>query len=662
MLDATETGSRQGHRFPVSLICPACKQALEAPGCGCPAGTRLTFENGMPRTLFGQKYWGETSSAKMARIVELTKSMHWTEALERVAKGVPMTEHLTASVGPDIVHSFPWHSIETVLDIGAGLGFVAGPMAHYGKTIVALEAVPERARFLRMRAEQDGLSIHPIVADALAMPFPDGSFDLITLNGVFEYLGLWAEGDPEQIHRDFLERVFRLLRPNGYLYIGTKTRLALSALLGGTDHSGLAFTSMMPRRIADLYCRVRTRPVHGAEHTARGYRTYTYTAAKYERMLKVAGFGAVLTQGAFDGNNHQIALYDLKEHALRLEIRNRVDAPSSIAGEILRRVTNAKSLYRTLESEVAIFASKDARTGPLLWRGLCDDHKIAQVNTYSKVLAFCFAGGKIQSVFERGKTPLIRQRMARSFAILERAQAIHGQDLAVAEIRWARPFERRQFQGYDHNGYEFVDGRSLAELAQSRRANHTYALALFEKALNHYPQLCRRLTQAIAPPAIAKPLEHLMVGLKAVCTDQELVADVEHAVNLAHRRSWATDVIHGDLSGNNTIVTSAGQLCLIDWESVTEYGLPAVDLIRLYYDLVRDFDDHAPGSADRLIIRMRHSLQRALEQLGYERSDFASLEVLFLGHQTEMVGAKSGNTSAVASLVRSGKASIRNFD
>ena len=178
----------------------------------------------------------------MDRILSRLDEVHWTEALREVARGEAVCNHLMHvpfGIGPDFIYSFPWDDITNVLDIGAGMGFLSAEMARFGKPIVSLEAVPERALFLSRRAHQDGLdNIHPIIASATALPFEPGSFDLITLNGVFEYIGLWGEGDPRRLQQEFLARARALLRPGGYLYIGIETRYGIQWWLGNRDHSG----------------------------------------------------------------------------------------------------------------------------------------------------------------------------------------------------------------------------------------------------------------------------------------------------------------------------------------------------------------------------------------------------------------------------------------
>ena len=189
-----------------------------------------------------------------------------------------------------------------------------------------------------------------------------------------------------------MAKIFRLLKPGGYLYIGIETRYGWGAWLGARDHSGLAFTSVMPRWLADRYCRLRKVPFYGSEISTEGYRTYTYTPSQYEAMVRGAGFQTVEVLGCFDGYNHQIALYSLQDRHARNESL-RVAAPaSSRAGRIRRWVTDSRGFYKILENEVVLLGCKQARRGRLFWSGLQSPGAITQINTGTKINALLFEG------------------------------------------------------------------------------------------------------------------------------------------------------------------------------------------------------------------------------------------------------------------------------
>src|SRR5215212_2329321 len=106
------------HSFPLPLACPSCGEALmSAQPCACAAATRVEGWQGIPRLLFGQQYWGECSSEKMARILARMDEIHWRAALEEVVPNEPLQRHLCNPIGADFVHGMPWGEIDKVLEI-----------------------------------------------------------------------------------------------------------------------------------------------------------------------------------------------------------------------------------------------------------------------------------------------------------------------------------------------------------------------------------------------------------------------------------------------------------------------------------------------------------------------------------------------------------------
>src|SRR5206468_2087992 len=89
------------------------------------------------------------------------------------------------AIGPDFVYGLPWGAIRTALAVGGGTGPLAALLAARAQTVIAAEPGPSGA-----------------------LPYPPETFDLVALNGSTERLG------PR-----FLENAFRLLKPEGFLYL-----------------------------------------------------------------------------------------------------------------------------------------------------------------------------------------------------------------------------------------------------------------------------------------------------------------------------------------------------------------------------------------------------------------------------------------------------------
>ncbi|TKJ31239.1 hypothetical protein CEE39_07415 [bacterium (candidate division B38) B3_B38] len=68
---------------------------------------------------------------------------------------------------------------KTILDIGAGTGRTAIPLAHCGARVTALDASAEMLTIARQKAEECGADISFQQGDAHQLPYPDSSFDMV---------------------------------------------------------------------------------------------------------------------------------------------------------------------------------------------------------------------------------------------------------------------------------------------------------------------------------------------------------------------------------------------------------------------------------------------------------------------------------------------------
>jgi ubiquinone/menaquinone biosynthesis C-methylase UbiE len=79
-----------------------------------------------------------------------------------------------------LIEALDVHSTETVLDVATGSGNGAMAAARRGCTVVGIDYVPSLLDRARRRTEVEGLTADYIEADAEALPFGDGSFDVVT--------------------------------------------------------------------------------------------------------------------------------------------------------------------------------------------------------------------------------------------------------------------------------------------------------------------------------------------------------------------------------------------------------------------------------------------------------------------------------------------------
>ena len=293
------------------MACPKCacllcgSEELACPSCG-PVGRYI---DGIPCFADPDYYWGEIPLDEMRKANCLAAEVGWEAAVERVLTRPSLRQYVSDPRRADFQYIWNLPPDSSVLDIGAGWGAIATALGRNFSRVVAVEGVFERTRFIDIRVRQMKLPVEVICADFLNLPLVPEQFDVVVLNGVLEWAAMGAQGDPREIQLGFLRSVRRLLKPSGFVCLGIENRIGWDALRGGTDHSGLSYTSLLPRRLAALVCNLKHQEYRSDQN--RGYRTYTYSLPGYRKLFRQAGFGAVSAFHAWHGYNKPTVLLPL---------------------------------------------------------------------------------------------------------------------------------------------------------------------------------------------------------------------------------------------------------------------------------------------------------------------------------------------------------------
>ena len=109
-------------------------------------------------------------------------------------------------VGPELVEACGIESGQSVLDVGAGTGNVAIRAAEAGANVVACDVTPESLAAGEREARERGVDVEWVVADAQALPFADGEFDVVTSS-----FGAMFAPD----HQAVADELLRVCRPGG---------------------------------------------------------------------------------------------------------------------------------------------------------------------------------------------------------------------------------------------------------------------------------------------------------------------------------------------------------------------------------------------------------------------------------------------------------------
>ena len=235
----------------------------------------------------GGKAWADISPEQVATLIAESRRLGWRTALEAGSAVLPFFRKRMLSLGLG-----NWHLLtlrdrsDRSLDVGCGFGSLPLGLAKYYRTAVGAEFLPDRVEYATLRAREDGADTCRFArSTGHALPFDEGTFGLVTMNGVLEWAGLYAEGDPRDLQVRMLREARRVLRPDGHVAVAIENRFAMESLLGMPDtHTGVIWPTVLPRWMADKVTRLRT---------GEPYRTYLYNPVGYRRLLHDAGFSSV---------------------------------------------------------------------------------------------------------------------------------------------------------------------------------------------------------------------------------------------------------------------------------------------------------------------------------------------------------------------------------
>lgn len=305
--------------MPDLLICPNCKDRLirNDNRLACRAcGAEYGFENGIFNFLIEDpRYRDDLTPPDMEDFLDTARVKGWKTAVRSQNLKLPgFDEYVMSTVRTDwLFHCVDFPRTRTCLDIGSGWGAISFALSSYFGEVWSLEPVQQRIDFQRIRQEQENITnINLVRSDWIELPFRDNCFDVICANGVLDLIGLSDYSkNPKDLQKQFLNEARRILKPGGCLYIGTKNRFNFGYFLGSRDSSGMRFTSLLPRKIADLVIRNSTRAnKYRQSNRIRewpDYRTCTYSLWGYRNLLRTVDFSEIDFYWTTSYNNPRFA-------------------------------------------------------------------------------------------------------------------------------------------------------------------------------------------------------------------------------------------------------------------------------------------------------------------------------------------------------------------
>ena len=224
---------------------------------------------------------------QLKRLNAVARTQGWPAALKDVyGNDERFIRYVTNPDRTSFLDLLPLHRDADVLEIGPGLGQITQALARRVRSVQALEVVHGQAEFAAERCRQEGLSnvTFAVGGDDCRLPYPDASFDVVVLNLVFEWCATRCMDEPfESAQKRLLDEMFRVLRPDGSLYLATKNRFSLYNLVGKRDEHcyDLRFGSALPKGLGRWLMRRRG---HGRPLGV------LYSHDELDQLLKAAGF------------------------------------------------------------------------------------------------------------------------------------------------------------------------------------------------------------------------------------------------------------------------------------------------------------------------------------------------------------------------------------
>ena len=572
----------------VEHACPLCRRpvrAVEAALACVACGARYPIVDGVPDfEPASELYWGELSRAEMDTAIERAEREGYDAASQFAAsRSADLHDYLLKESRVDwLFHAAGIQRGGTCLDVGSGWGTLSRALVPFFDEVWSLEIVRQRLVFqnaFRRREGLDGLRLAR--GSAIRLPFADASFDLVVGNGIIQWVGLADHARPvPELQDAFLAECRRVLRPDGVFVMGCENRFGFFHWLGARDHTGLRYTSLLPRRLAGWVVR-RYRRTGGDFVRAlrtyddwKDYRTYTHSVRGYERLVRRAGFASVTGYWAYPANNipgcmgrvgDGRSLADLLEFSTR-NLDFRVDGtPFSRFFVRLRRAARltpaTRLILRTLTPDLFVIARPRSGVAATLERAVGDF--TVRWSGSNKMVWFERGPGR-RSVVKHARFPKDEPSLAREERLLGEHNGIE-----VAVERHGRWVLYRE---------PYLEGRPLDCLAARDNDDALGWLAEFQG---------RTARGRHEPEMFAAEVARWLERFREQTTDEALhrVAEEDCRALLVQAARTPPRIVaeHGDFWRRNILRRPDGTLAVIDWQHAREAGDEVFDFALLAY-------------------------------------------------------------------------------
>jgi len=243
-----------------SLALNNLKSLIKCESCG----KIYKYENGVlmleqPKVRFksGDKSYDENMSMVFKEATESS----WIDALRHYDKIKKKflggkCDYATNLSRVDFKFLLPLNKSSSVLDIGGGHGIVTAALARTVNHVYTIEKIYEQAQFIAIRAKQEQLNNIFVACGGIdcRLPYKDNSFDIVILNGVFEWIGFETNFEGVlQNQKRMLNEVYRVLKKSGLVWLTTKNKYSIYMLLSRNNNNNhIRFVSILPNKLINI--------------------------------------------------------------------------------------------------------------------------------------------------------------------------------------------------------------------------------------------------------------------------------------------------------------------------------------------------------------------------------------------------------------------------
>jgi SAM-dependent methyltransferase len=342
--------------WPVKIQCPSCKGSLswELSAVNCMAcGKRYNITERIIRFIENPGHWPDIPQEDLDTLIRSAKESGWRPALQNLDTKLPAWFRRIADESrADFSFLSTLTNDKIALDLGTGWGPVAIGLARQCAAVIGVDPFYPRLEFIDLRCTQDHVrNIFLMQANALELPFERDQFDLVSLIGVFEWVGANSplSEDPDISQDQCLKECHRVLKSKGQLIIGIENRIGMKYLMGQPDdHTSITNITFLPRSEANL----RSRELQNQDFKIR-----THTLPDYVKLLDAAGFSDIQFFAAFPSYQFWQAIVPLKDYGPIHFFLNhlQLDEPEGSENQKMIQVLKTLSLHGHAQKYVNAF-------------------------------------------------------------------------------------------------------------------------------------------------------------------------------------------------------------------------------------------------------------------------------------------------------------------